>query len=182
MTKRPTAGLYESSYFSNDNTPGYGDYESEFPAHYESFRSRITKSEFKLGRKGRLLDIGCALGHCGKAAQDLGWETYVTDASTFAVNHAAEKHDLKSFVTSGDHIPVKTDAFDCVTLFDVIEHVNDPKLLLTEIARTLNKDGMLHLSTPNVSSMSAKLMGRHWYHYKPGEHLLYFSPATLQRT
>ena len=33
--------------------------------------------------------------------------------------------------------------------------------------------------TPNADSPWHRLMGKHWVHLKPGEHLYYFTPSTL---
>jgi 2-polyprenyl-3-methyl-5-hydroxy-6-metoxy-1,4-benzoquinol methylase len=41
------------------------------------------------------------------------------------------------------------DAMDIVICFEMIEHIDQPDLLLTEIKRVLKKDGTLILSTPN---------------------------------
>ncbi|HVK62781.1 MAG TPA: class I SAM-dependent methyltransferase [Bdellovibrionales bacterium] len=178
MTQQPHARLYEASYFHGDGS-GYENYRSEFPAHYRSFRSRLNATQKILGRMGRLLDVGCALGHCGKAAKDLGWDTYVTDVSPFAVNEAARNFGLKASVAPIDSLPFEDRAFDCITLFDVIEHVSDPLSFLKEIRRTLRSDGIVQISTPDISSFTARIMGSKWYHYKPGEHLLYFNRKTL---
>lgn len=181
MTEPPAKDLYSSNYFKGSESAGYENYQSEFPAHYRSFQSRLLRTQKILGRIGRLLDIGCALGHCGKAAHDLGWVTYVTDVSEFAAKEAAKKFSLRSFVSPAGKLPIRDQSFDCVTLFDVLEHVNDPVPFLTEIRRTVRRGGVLQITTPNIKSWTARLMGPKWYHFKPGEHFLYFNKSTLTR-
>lgn len=174
--------LYGEGYFSGGNAGhGYEAYVDEFDSHYKSFSTRIADTEtFRGGGKGRLLDVGCAFGHCGKAALDRGWDVFVTDLSAHSAISAKRSFDLKSFVSRPDQIPAKTATFDCITMFDVIEHVDDPMPLLSEANRCLVDGGTLHLTTPDIASFSARVMGSKWYHYKPGEHLLYFSPRTLR--
>lgn len=173
--------IYKASYFKGDHkVHGYGNYEEEFENHYKTFTHRLQETEKLMGGKGRVLDIGCALGHFGKVAKDRGWDTFVTDVSDFAVQTAAVKYNLKGFVSAPDKLPVKEHTFDCVTLFDVIEHLSHPLELLENVHQILDsKYGMLHITTPDVNSWSARLMGKSWYHFKPEEHLIYFSPATL---
>ncbi len=176
---------YNDSYFSGadqkvDNEIDYQNYELEFPAHYRSFQHRLRETERLLGRKGRLLDVGCALGHCGKAAQDRGWDTYVTDVSPFSAQRAAEKFQLRSFVSMPGAFPVQNQSLDCVTLYGVIEHVSEPYSILKEIHRVLEPTGVLHLTTPDVRSLTARLMGRAWYHFKKDKHFLYFSQSTIR--
>jgi 2-polyprenyl-3-methyl-5-hydroxy-6-metoxy-1,4-benzoquinol methylase len=173
--------IYKASYFKGDQeVHGYGNYEEEYESHYKTFEHRIRETEMLMGGKGRVLDVGCALGHFGKVAKDRGWDVFVTDVSDFAVQKSAINYDLKGFVSSPDKLPVKPGEFDCITLFDVIEHVSQPLELLQNMHAALNKNGMLHLTTPNQKALSAKIMGQHWYHLKPEEHLLYFSPSTIQ--
>ena len=40
--------------------------------------------------------------------------------------------------------------------------------------------GLITLNTPNDGGWLRRLMGRHWFHCKPPEHLYYFSPRTLR--
>jgi hypothetical protein len=77
-------------------------------------------------------------------------------------------------------LPTQDSIFECVTLFDSIEKLTVPHHLLKEIHRTLRADGILQITTPDVNSRSGRLMGPRWYHYKPKESYLYFSPKTLR--
>src|SRR5437016_4916394 len=61
-----------------------------------------------------------------------------------------------------------------------IEHLADPVATLAAVRRLLVPGGIVHLVTPNVGGLQARLLGRLWYHYKPGEHLFYFSHRTLR--
>ncbi len=172
--------VYKASYFHGDtDVHGYGNYENEFQSHYETFQYRLRATEEKLGGRGRVLDVGCALGHFGKVALDRGWDVFITDISEFAVQKSAVKFGLKGFVSSPDKLPVRDGSFDCVTLFDVVEHVSHPVELLQNMHSALQKNGVLHLTTPDQSSWTARLLGKHWYHFKPDEHLIYFTPKTI---
>src|SRR5690606_8899932 len=76
----------------------------------------------------------------------------------------------------------KSGIFDLITMYDVVEHLSHPLDLLRSARRSLTPQGYLHLTTPDLSSLSGRLMGRHWYHIKPDEHLLYFTGDTLRTT
>lgn len=172
--------IYKASYFKGDQSVhGYGNYEGEYESHYQTFQARIRETEKLLGGRGRVLDVGCALGHFGKVAKDRGWDVFVTDVSDFAVQKSSLEYGLKGFVSSPDKLPVRAGHFDCVTLFDVIEHVSQPIELLKNLRAAIHKNGLLHLTTPNKNSLSGRLMGRHWFHFKPEEHLIYFDPKTI---
>ena len=172
--------LYKANYFiSDDSAHGYSNYDAELEAHETMFTERLKNSEIKLGGKAKVLDVGCALGHFGKVAADRGWDVFITDISEFAVQKASTDFNLKGFVSPAGKLPVKKHKFELVTLFDVVEHLSHPLEMLEQIHQAMDQKGVLHLTTPNVKSLSARLMRKHWYHYKPDEHLVYFSPQTI---
>lgn len=174
--------IYNAGYFSGEaETGGYLDYRGEYLSHSETFQRRLVAAEHRLGHKGVLLDYGCALGHLGHAARGLGWDVVVTDISFAAVQRAVSEFNLLGFVSDLAHPPLKPAAFDLITLYDVIEHVADPGAILTALSGLLKGEGLLHVTTPNVSSLSAHLLGHRWYHYKPREHLFYFNRGTIRR-
>jgi 2-polyprenyl-3-methyl-5-hydroxy-6-metoxy-1,4-benzoquinol methylase len=68
-----------------------------------------------------------------------------------------------------------------VTLYDVVEHLTDPVRTLQRVRGLLRPDGVVHVVTPNVGGLQARLLGARWYHYKPGEHIYLFSPETARK-
>jgi 2-polyprenyl-3-methyl-5-hydroxy-6-metoxy-1,4-benzoquinol methylase len=175
------AAVYREDYFaSNRYDQGYFNYASEFENHMATFKARLEDCERILLRKGRVLDVGCALGHFGEAAKRQGWDVYLTDVSDYAVIESRKQFAINGFISGPTKIPVKKECFDLVTLYDVIEHLSHPMDLLRDIKQALGSDGILHITTPNVTGFSAALMGKKWYHLKPDENFLYFSPKTIQ--
>ena len=70
--------------------------------------------------------------------------------------------------------------FDVVTMFDVIEHLTDPKGTLEEINTLMKKDGLLVITTPNSGSLVAKILGKRWEEVRRArEHTYFFSKKTL---
>ena len=70
--------------------------------------------------------------------------------------------------------------FGVVTAPDVVEHVEDPPALLADAAALLSPGGILLVSTPDVASWPARLLGRRWHYYNP-YHLSYFDERSLMR-
>jgi 2-polyprenyl-3-methyl-5-hydroxy-6-metoxy-1,4-benzoquinol methylase len=69
--------------------------------------------------------------------------------------------------------------FELIVGLDLIEHISDPSALLERlVSQHLAPGGFLMFSTPNVKSLSKKILGRYWPHYKL-EHLWYASPLTF---
>jgi 2-polyprenyl-3-methyl-5-hydroxy-6-metoxy-1,4-benzoquinol methylase len=131
-------------------------------------------------RGGRLLDIGCALGYSVEEALARGYDAQGVEPAPSAAAHAARR--LPGRITAGtlESARFPGGRFDVVTLIDVIEHVADPLALLRELARVTAPGGRLALTTPDLSSLSARAMGNRWPYLIP-EHLGYFGRETLAR-
>jgi hypothetical protein len=65
-----------------------------------------------------------------------------------------------------------------MTMWDVIEHVDDPAAELRKAYHLLKPGGWLVVHTMDVASLAARLMGRRWP-WLMDMHLHYFSQATL---
>jgi SAM-dependent methyltransferase len=72
----------------------------------------------------------------------------------------------------------RTAPFDLVTLFEVIEHVEDPAALVHQVARLLRPGGLIAVSCPNESRWMPT--GRIFVDYPP-HHLTRWRPDTLCR-
>jgi SAM-dependent methyltransferase len=182
QASRPTApgALYRSSYYATENPKGgYANYFLDADINRRTFQRRLQAIEIRLGRRGRILDVGCALGDFLAEARARGWNTEGVEVSAYA---AARARDIGLCVHVGslEELALEAASFDVVTLYDTIEHLPDPLATLQEVNRLLVPGGLLHVVTPNVGGIQSRLLGRRWYHYKPGEHLFYFEPKTLQ--
>lgn len=171
---------YEENYFSNDNPKGgYANYFEGMEINKKTFKDRLNKIENHFNRKPKLLDVGCALGDCLLMAKKLGWkDIYGLELSDYATKFAKER-GLKVYKGTLEKNNIK-DKFDVITMQDVIEHISDPMKNLKEAHKYLKKGGIIYLVTPDVGGIWHSLLGRYWYHYKPGEHIMYFSQNSIR--
>jgi SAM-dependent methyltransferase len=71
---------------------------------------------------------------------------------------------------------------DLITMFHVIEHVDDPGAVVRQISRWLSAGGIFALETPNLDSWDARLFQRsYWGGYHFPRHWNLFTPATIAR-
>ena len=125
---------------------------------------------------GRLLDVGCAYGFLLEAARSRGYQAYGIDVSPairFAKNAGFEVFE-KDFM----EMSLKDNFFDVITLVDMIEHVSRPKALCRRVNRSLTLGGVIFIITPDVFSLSRRVLNQRWFHFKH-EHVSYFSPTSL---
>ena len=71
-------------------------------------------------------------------------------------------------------------AYDVLTLWDVIEHVEDPLGLLTAAVERLKPGGWLVVETGNYQSAERLRVGNQWWAYHP-EHRWYFTPQAMRQ-
>lgn len=141
--------------------------------------SRLRKIE-TIKKPGRLLDIGCSLGYFVEAAQKRGWGASGIEISPFA---AAEARDMGLDVRTGvlEDAGYASESFDCVTMWDVLEHVADPVAHMLEVRRILADGGLVVVGTPDLAHVCFRVNRHKWRHLKPSEHIFYFRRSSIAR-
>lgn len=130
---------------------------------------------------GTLLDVGCATGHFLNAMQERGWRVSGVELNGYAADYARKTFDLEIFTGTLAEAVFPESSFDVVTMWDVLEHVPDPKETLAEIARILKPGGLLALSLPNPQSVEARVFGDSWIGWDRPRHLFLFTPPVLRQ-
>jgi 2-polyprenyl-3-methyl-5-hydroxy-6-metoxy-1,4-benzoquinol methylase len=142
---------------------------------------RVIKQINKLkNTKGHLLDFGCGKGKFASIAQQNGWNVKAVETAKERAEYAKKNYGLDvstNFYSTGKIF--NTD-FDVLTLFHVVEHLPEPKVLLTELIKNnLTKDGIMVIEVPNFNSWQKKLAGKKWMHLDPLRHISHFTPDRL---
>lgn len=162
--------IYGSEYF---------DEKSE-PDHLKDSKKKYLFVKNYLEGNNTILDFGCGTGNFLLAAKADGHYIYGHDISQHAAQIASKR--LNANVTSG---PVSEETFnegqfDCITCFDVIEHLPDYRDKIRLFQRWLKPEGLLFITTPNINSWDAAVLGKRWYGFKKyPEHVVYFSPKSM---
>ncbi|NBO17472.1 MAG: class I SAM-dependent methyltransferase [Proteobacteria bacterium] len=110
--------------------------------------------------KGKVLDIGCFSGYLLEKIKEKNphIDVFGVDASKESVRYYVEKGLNVIEVDAEGKLPFEDSFFNTVIGMEIIEHIVDTDSFLIEIKRILKKDGYLILTTPNVLSLSRRLM------------------------
>lgn len=131
-------------------------------------------------RPGRLLDVGCGDGYFMLGMSNQGWEVHGIELHEKTAAFARDRLGLD--VKAGAEHEVDWEGpYDCITLFGVIEDVDDPNALLGRCRGQLADDGLLVVQTHNIASWEARYFGADWFNVEAPRHVWHFSPATLAR-
>lgn len=123
-----------------------------------------------------LLDIGCADGRFVHAAVGRGVDAWGVDHSARLVDLGNDRYGgARLSCLTIDDLTTRGEQFDAVSLFEVIEHVADPLLVLRDALRLLRPRGIVVISTPNRTGAprAPEALDR------PPHHLTRWSPRTL---
>ena len=151
---------------------------------YRRSKRRLQKL-LKLNKNAKtFLDVGCSAGFVVKAACDLGMEGYGVEIEKSGPKYAKETLGLNNIYNGFlEDAKYKSNFFDMITFYEVIEHVPDLKSFLAEIHRIVKNDGIVQLSVPNVGhwTLNNNEKIEKWDAILPSEHLWYFSPKTMKK-
>jgi SAM-dependent methyltransferase len=130
-----------------------------FPRHIDRRFMHPIIAQAALGVRGTLLDVGCGKRQyeylfSGTVSRYIGldWPSKVESANADVIGDALA-------------IPFAEASVDCVLSTELMEHVPDPHVLLTEIARVLRSGGTLILSAPLIVGLHEE--PRDYYRFTP---------------
>lgn len=112
-----------------------------------SLRLNLLK-DLQIGKM--VLSIGCGLAVELLLLRKQGYNTIGLDPERSFLRKGKKGGNADYFIQAvGEQIPLHDGIFDLVLLFEVLEHVMNPALVLNEINRLLKPGGILFVTVPN---------------------------------
>jgi len=171
--------------------PGNSDEAEAFwnLAHRKMYRSFALR--YMKGKSGKILDVGAGLGFFVKFAGEVeGWAASGLEISPGGHKFAKEKLGLQNYFCGKlEEQPFEPKSFDIITMWDVIEHLKNPRPVLLKCRELLKDGGLLFLHTPNgkIQLVKAKVK-KAFFGEKEGmrfleakDHLNLYKERTLRR-
>lgn len=160
----------------NLNTPSFWD--REFSKEYKIFINdenefyrwvglRFLIISSAIGNKGRLLDVGCGLGHFCRyiKAKYPKLKVSGTDISAKAIKFAKEIDRRGDYFLSEPNRIDSNKKYDWIVLSEVIEHTTKPEKLVEVCRERLTPEGTLIITTP-IWSKEGLISKEHIKEYK----------------
>src|SRR4051812_10075013 len=173
------ATYYTKDYFSGRHADGYSDYLGAEPVLRREFAHSVDFIR-TYRRSGKLLELGAAYGfflmeaarHFDVAGIELAVDAveHGRRAGLNVVQGMADEATLRQF----SHM-------DVIVLFDVIEHLPDPRETLALCHRQLTPGGIVVITTGDFGSTLARLAGVRWRLMTPPQHLWFFTQESMRR-
>lgn len=146
-----------------------------------SMTRRCRQVELYHPTPGRLLEVGCATGGFMATMRNRGWQVVGVELNPEAANYGRQVLGLDIHSGKIEDIDFEEKSFDVVAMWDVFEHVLDPKHTLTVVRKILKPGGLFVAATPNPSSLEARVFGDAWAGWDRPRHLYIYSPEVLRR-
>ncbi|MBU4027174.1 class I SAM-dependent methyltransferase [Patescibacteria group bacterium] len=118
----------------------------------------------------RLLDFGCGAGGFLLKARDMVATAHGVEPEIRLSSHY-QSHGLTVFQNLSDiSTDIRGGGYDIVTMFHVLEHIPDPKAILSKLSEMLTDDGQIIVEVPNADDALLTL-----YQCEPFSHFTYWS-------
>jgi 2-polyprenyl-3-methyl-5-hydroxy-6-metoxy-1,4-benzoquinol methylase len=99
---------------------------------------------------GTVLDFGCGLGHFVELAKRMGWEAMGVELSPEVIAHAQAQRNLTIIRGSFEEVALLDRQFDMITLWNVLDQMNNTVEALQTFHRKLRPGGLLLLRVLNL--------------------------------
>lgn len=129
---------------------------------------------------GVLLDVACGIGEFLAAARNIGFDVWGVDISERQIEFAKRLYGLEHvFATTLDQFAARKDIpkFDVITFFEILEHMNDPRVFFRSVKHILSPNGIIAFSVPNTDRVG---MGKEAQE-KPPNHLFRWNSDSIRK-
>lgn len=178
-----------------DPVPPPAELYSYYPANYwfspgENAASRLEESYRRLvlrdhvafvegalaatRAQGPVLDAGCGGGLLLGMLRERGHRVLGLDISPDAARIAWQRQGVPAMAALLTAVPLPDRCCKAVSLFHVVEHLQDPRPHLEAAGRLLAPDGRLIVQVPDASCWQYRVLGRRWNGLDVPRHLWNF--------
>lgn len=172
-----------SDYYKSEDYISHTDSKkSLFDKVYQAVKNITLKRKLKLinsfnTKSKKVLDVGAGTGDFLKVCKMNSWEIFGSEPDSGARNIAAKKgvnleKDLSKF---------QNQQFDVITLWHVLEHVENLQEYITTLKSLLTENGRLIIAVPNFKSYDAIMYKEFWAAFDVPRHLWHFSKTSISK-
>ena len=186
----PSEGIIGKYYNSPDYISHSDSKDGLINRLYHFFRKQMLKKKVNLISKFaphtnskssiRLLDIGSGTGYFLNAAKERGYAVSGIEkdgkAREYSITHfGLDVKDEQSLWN------IENESFDVITLWHVLEHMQNLNEVVAKIKSILKPNGVMILALPNHKSHDAQRYKEYWAAYDVPRHLWHFTPQSVEK-
>lgn len=181
-TPRPNKDEIGRYYKSEEYYSHQENKEGFIPKVYEKVKSVNLKNKYGIAtegkEKGKALDIGCGVGDFLHTMEQHGWDCTGVEPSEDA-KAIAKKRIKGQLLSSEEQEYLPDNNFDVITMWHVLEHVDDIRWQIQQLHRLCKPGGRIIIALPNYKSYDGQYYKAEWAAYDVPRHLNHFNKETL---
>jgi SAM-dependent methyltransferase len=127
--------------------------------------TRTLLNSIKIPENAKILDVGCGAGGNLPLLANYG-EVFACEINDDVREHSASRNiGTIAYGKLPDEIPFVDTKFDLITMFDVLEHIEDDRAALAAVATRIPKDGVILLTVPAFQFLFSRHDRQH-HHFR----------------
>jgi 2-polyprenyl-3-methyl-5-hydroxy-6-metoxy-1,4-benzoquinol methylase len=175
------SSIYSEEYYDGGKKDGYVDYKASQAILEKEFEELLVYLEKFITNHSVLVELGSAYGFLLKMAKSRFKRVVGFEISEPSIEYCLQQ-GLEVYPVSDLQKELPSIApVDVLVMLDTIEHVEKPLELLESLFKSMNKGGIIVLTTGDIGSLYGKITGKNWRLMTPPQHLSFFSVDTLSK-
>jgi len=180
-TKKELDEFYFKKFYEQERKKNYFEKQELQIEWWEKiFKERCIEFEKVIGKKGKIIDVGCGPGFFLNFARSMGWDTIGIEPSLKASEYAKKRFNLHIINMDLEIIANnEIQNVDVIYSHGVLEHMQNPKLFFEFSNETLNDEGIIFISVANDYNPFQRIFKNekkvHSWWLVPPEHINYFN-------
>ena len=182
LATAPKPSLVEiAGYYESDEYLSHSDqHRSFFSRIYALVRGVNLRTKKKwvedhVNAPGRLLDVGTGVGHFLDVMRAGRWNVQGIEVG----DRPRAIAQAKGHVVHAQWAGVLGEKYDAVTLWHVLEHLDDLESRIADLGSLVDENGFLIVAVPNYRSFDARHYKAFWAGYDVPRHLWHFEQASM---
>lgn len=179
--------LSDKSVYARDSSNYYGKHANKFSLVLQMIRNKTMKlrAGYFLSmlsasvRKPKILDVGCAEGRLLNAFLEYGCECWGIEHPLYPTRRFLNSDKITYLQDDFQAIDFDKETFDMIILWHVLEHMDDPVLIMQRLYKWLTSKGVMIVAVPNLSSMEARAFKQSWFHLDIPWHKYHFNEKSI---
>ena len=144
--------------------------------------SIVQKAYKKQPPQGVFLDYGCGAPKGLNMAKELGWiKTVGADFSPLVAENVKNAGHECHLISDALWEALGQNNVGMVRMNHVLEHLYQPRKVMSNIYNAMMPGACLHLAVPNPAGMTAQLFKSHWFGLEVPRHCMMYPPGLLKQ-